>query len=368
MICDQHRHLLLMKPFLSVVIFTLFAASTLIAAPVEIIPAELRGGSQPQVAVAPNGRVHVVFGKGTTIYHTASADGRSFSAPVKIGDLDKLALGMRRGPRVSATDRMIVVTAISHSDGNVHTWTSADGGTTWNQRANLNDADKSAREGMHAMAGDGKGFVFSTWLDLRNGGTELWGATSQDGGARWGANALIYKSPDGHICECCHPSAAIGPHGEIAVMWRNWLGSRDMYAAMSNDGGKTFTPAQKLGIGTWKLNGCPMDGGANAISPAGKALSAWRREKTAFVAEGPGAEQQLADLAFQPIVVAGKNGSYYLWESGGGLMLKKGAASPSRFADKASFAAGAATPKGGAVVVWQSEFNGTKTLLAETLD
>src|SRR5450432_4403608 len=84
-----------------------------IGAPVEIIPVELRGAVQPQVAIAPGGRIHVVFGKDTSIYHTTSADGRSFSPPVKIAQLEKLALRMRRGPRLSATDKVIVVSAIS---------------------------------------------------------------------------------------------------------------------------------------------------------------------------------------------------------------------------------------------------------------
>ena len=62
--------------------------------------------------------------------------------------------------------------------------------------------------------------------------------------------------------------------GRVAVMWRNWLnGSRDMFAALSSDGGKTFATAQKLGSGTWKLNGCPMDGGSIAVrSPLDRRL------------------------------------------------------------------------------------------------
>ena len=48
------------------------------------------------------------------------------------------------------------------------------------------------------------------------------------------ANQKIYESPDGHICECCHPTAYIGPQGELYAMWRNWVsGSRDMYYAVS---------------------------------------------------------------------------------------------------------------------------------------
>ncbi|KAJ3054740.1 hypothetical protein HK102_011471, partial [Quaeritorhiza haematococci] len=53
-------------------------------------------------------------------------------------------------------------------------------------------------------------------------------------------------------------------------MWRNSLkGARDLFLADSSDGGRTFSPAEKLGRGTWPLNACPMDGGAVAVGPAG---------------------------------------------------------------------------------------------------
>ena len=351
-----------------------FAALILVAtrnfaAPVEIIPPELRGAVQPQVAVTPSGRIHVVFGKDTAIYHTASADGRSFSAPVKIGELEKLALRMRRGPRISATDKLIVVTAISHAEGNLHSWTSADGGATWKEGAKLNDADKSAREGLHAMSGDGKGLVFATWLDLRNTGTELWSAASRDGGATWGANARVYQSPDGHICECCQPGAAVDPQGRVAVMWRNWLGgSRDLYLATSADGGKTFAAAQKLGTGTWKLNGCPMDGGALAFNPLGKPLAVWRREKAVLVSKTPAEELRLSDAAVQPVIAFGKGGPYFLWEHESGLMLQRGSSAPVRFAENAQAASIAATPDRSPVVVWESGTTEPRTLLAERLE
>jgi hypothetical protein len=348
-----------------------FCTSTALrAAPVEIVPPELRGALQPQVAVAPAGRIHVTFGKGNAIYHTASLDaGRAFTKPVKVGELPKLALGMRRGPRIVASDKVLAITAISPDDGNLHAWASKDGGATWQAGKSINDVAKSAREGLHAMAGDGRGNALVTWLDLRNGGTELWRATSVDGGVTWSANAPVYKSPDGHICECCHPSAAMEAQGRAAVMWRNWLGgSRDMYAALSSDGGKTFADAQKLGSGTWKLNGCPMDGGAIALDAAGKPLTAWRREKTVFASELAGSETQLADSSAQPVVVSTKNGAYELWESGGNMILRKGNFSPARFADNARFATAAPFPKGGAVVVWESQVKGIATLLAEVLE
>ena len=349
---------------LAAAIISFLAPAFLAAAPVEILPPELRGAVQPQVAVAPSGRIHVVFGKGRAIYHTASLDGRAFSAPVKVGELEKLALRMRRGPRVTATDKLVLVTAISHADGNLHAWLSADTGATWKETAPLNTAPKSAREGLQALAGDGRGLTAAVWLDLRGRGMELWGRVSRDGGATWGADASIYTSPDGHICECCAPNVAISPTGEIAVMWRNWLGgSRDLYLATSRDG-HTFFPAQKLGTGTWKLNGCPMDGGGLAFGPAGNWLAVWRRERTVFASEAGTPEKQLAADAVQPVAAYAGKTPLVLWEASGALLLQRGAEAPARFAENAAAASSASGPET-AVIVWEGSVNGAKTILLD---
>ena len=340
------------------------------AAPVEIIPPDFQGAMQPQVAVAPGGAIHVTFGKGSAVYHAASIDGgRTFTQATKVGELPKLALGMRRGPRIVAGPKVLAVTAISHAEGALYGWASVDGGANWKQTSVINSVKGSAREGLHAMAADENGHAFVTWLDLRNKGMELWSASSADGGLTWGTNSLVYRSPDGHICECCHPSAAMDGHGRIAVMWRNWInGSRDMYLAESSDFGKSFGVARQLGAGTWKLNGCPMDGGALVLRSGGAPITAWRREKAIFAADPALIEQKLADSGVQPVVVTTSRGDYFLWETDGNLMLKKGAAPVEKLAANASFAAAAPLAKGGAVVVWQSEAGGVKTLLAEAID
>jgi len=364
---NRFTHMLSLTLFVFAALCVFFPGTRLTAAPVDILPSALRGAAQPQVAVAPGGRIHIAFGKGNAIYHTGSADGRVFSLPVKVAELPKLALGMRRGPRIVATDKVIAITAISHASGDLVSWNSTDGGATWKEGAKLNSAPKSAGEGLHAMAGDGQGNVFATWLDLRSGGTELWGAASQDGGASWSPNALIYHSPDGHICECCHPNVAMDATGRVAVMWRNWLGgSRDLYLVTRSDRGKTFGPARKLGEGTWKLDGCPMDGGSIAINPSGEVLTAWRREKTVFASSATTPEQRLAEGS-QALVLSTSKDTLYFWESAGGLMIRRNDAQPARLADRAHMAAAALLPKGGVIVVWESTADGVVTLLAETL-
>ena len=185
-----------------------------------------REGKQPQVAVDARGRIYIAFGRGNTVRLASSTDGgRSYDVNT-VGEVGSLALGMRRGPRVAATDSSIVVTAIGGRegkgrDGDVLAWCSEDGGKTWAGPTRINAVEGSAREGLHGMAAGPEGRVYCTWLDLRSEKMEIYGALSKDGGATWEPDVLVYRSPDGSVCTCCHPSAAFGPDGTLHVMWRN---------------------------------------------------------------------------------------------------------------------------------------------------
>lgn len=232
------------------------------------------GGKQPQLA-ADGATVVLAYSDGKRLFAAVSPDGGdSFGAPVGIAG-GAFMVGRHRGPRVVVKGSRIVVSAIS--DGMLLAWGSADRGRTWSEASPVNDVPKSAREGLHGMAVGPKGEIFATWLDLRTPGMKVYGALSTDGGATWSANRMVYASPEGNVCECCHPSVAIDSKGRIHVMFRNWLGgSRDMYLATSTDQGATFQAA-KLGEGTWKLNACPMDGGGLAVGPGGP-VTVWRRD------------------------------------------------------------------------------------------
>lgn len=350
-------------------LFFLSGLSAWAAEPVEVTTPGLRGAIQPQVAMTAGGKVFVVFGKGASIYCASSTGGElKFHAPVPVASLPKLALGMRRGPRVAATDQIAVVSAISHADGNLYSWTSADAGGSWSAAVRINSATNAAREGLHGMAGDGKGNVHAVWLDLRNGPTELWGAASSDGGRTWAENRQIYRSPDGHICECCHPSVAVDGQGRVWAMWRNWLdGARDMFAAVSEDGGRTFSPGRKLGSGTWALKGCPMDGGSLAFQADGNLVSVWRREQSLFIADERG-ETILSGQGLHPVASAGRGGPFYLWHQGSKLMLKRAAGEAEVFAESGVYASVASSPGRAPVVVWEATQAGTRRILARSLD
>lgn len=332
----------------------LFAVSVALARaiPVEISVPGIRDPQQPQVAVNAHGTIFVAFGSGNEIYLARSHDGgKSFAAPVKVGGFDKLALGMRRGPRVAAFGSAVTVTAMNGAD--LRAFHSEDEGRTWASPATINTAATSAREGLHNLAASPQGRLYATWLDLRSGQMEIYGALSADGGQTWTRDELVYHSPDGHVCECCHPSAAFNAQGDLVVMWRNWLGgARDMWTAVRPAGKNRFEPATKQGEGTWKLTGCPMDGGAIFALNDGSFATAFRRDQRVFLALKPGTEQLIGD-GMQPVALHDRGTTHVWWQQGADLLhtTTAGAGAPTTFASNAKFGSVAVSPRDGSLVV-----------------
>ncbi len=307
---------------------------------------------QPQLA-AGNGMVAMVFGSGDTIWLARSTDrGRSFTPPVKVGALPRMALGRHRGPRVAISGNAILVSAIE-SQSDLFCWRSTDGGRTWSKPVVINDRPTSAREGLHAMAGDAEGHVAAIWLDDRTppDGKKLYGAFSEDAGLTWSKNVALYESPSGTICQCCHPSLIAMGHGEFAAMWRNFLdGSRDLYV-MRIRGGRPVSEAAKQGTGTWKLNACPMDGGGLALHN-GEIWSAWRREHDVYLAQ-PGKETKLGP-GENVALAANGNGAYVIWSSAQGIQaMTPRAPTPRQLSPAGGFPSIVALPDGSVLAAWE---------------
>ena len=323
--------------------------------PTFAIPQIIGQGKQPQIAIGPKGIVAIAYGLNGRVYCVVSKDkGKTYSAPREVAQVERLALGFRRGPRIAITKDYIAITAISHKSGNIRGWYSSDRGKTWKESKNINDRPRSAREGLHAMTAGQENDVHTVWLDMRKDKptwtcsmhpqiklpgpgkcpichmdripsqrgkgaiTKLYGSSSKDGGRTWSKNYLIYQSPSGSICECCHPSVAVSPKGQIYAMWRNSLnGYRDMYVAKSKGMGQPFGRAFKVGQKNWPLRGCPMAGG-NLDLYRDKPVAIFRRKKSMYLGEigreaslGQGANGWIAVRADGPFVV-GQEGNAIL--------------------------------------------------------
>lgn len=339
-----------------------FAQPSSASEPIAVVSSDsIKSPRQPQLAVVEGKTVFLAFGAGESVYICKSSDGgKNFAMPTEIGSLENLALGMRRGPRVVANTKSVVVTAISHKNGNLTAWQSDDDGRTWSNPVVVNDIPEVAREGLHGMAMGPKGDVFCAWLDLRHGKTQIYGSTSPDGGRTWGQNRQVYESPSGTVCECCHPSVVIDDTGVVHVMWRNVVeGNRDMFIAKSAVGGESFQAARKLGIGTWNLNACPMDGGDLSISSSGDVVTVWRRKNQIFASVGKPSRERFLGVGQQPDIAVGADGEFIVWLSrrGGDLkLLRPGSTSPTTLAENATdpvIAAARSSPQN-VIAAWET--------------
>ncbi|MBX3452513.1 MAG: exo-alpha-sialidase [Planctomycetaceae bacterium] len=334
---------------------------------------------QPQAAVATDGTVHLIYGSGDAVFHCQSTDaGATFTKPQEAFRISNMSLGMRRGPRISVAGNAVVVTAVGGMqgkgrDGDVLAWRSTDSGATWQGPVRVNDAADSAREGLHGMASGPDGSVWATWLDLREKRSEVYASKSTDGGETWQPNVRVYRSPDGNVCECCHPSILVSDDA-VHVMFRNSLaGNRDMYVATSKDDGKTFATAKKAGQGSWKLNACPMDGGMLAAGPNGSLVTVWRRNGEVYSAVSTGGREQLLGRGEQPWIASSSNGPVIVWTTSreGDLLVQSPASNqPQKLAGAARDPMVSSTTNGEGPVIacWESKLNGQPVVLAARID
>jgi hypothetical protein len=321
-----------------------------------LVPAENGDYKQPQLA-ASDQLVAVTFGSGNFIYFAASRDaGKTFSKPSKVAELPGLMLGRHRGPRIALTREAIVISAISNLQGDLVAWRSTDGGRSWSRGAAANQTPRAAMEGLHAMiaAPDGTGALYAVWLDTPGKGKRLMGARSDDNGATWSKNLIVYQSPDGTICECCHPSLTAARDGSIRAMWRNALGgNRDLYTAVSQDGGRSFGSASKVGEGTWQLQACPMDGGGIVVAPDGKVAATFRRKQEVFLSM-EGQPEVLIATGKDPSIAANKEGVFVAWSSADGVMARvPGNPQPLRLDPDGAFPQLLALPHGPVLAAWE---------------
>lgn len=243
-------------------------------------------GEMPAIAKSEKS-VHVVFGRNDSILYISSSDqARTFSQPKLVYRLPGLAASHTRGPQIGVTESGLIVTAATAS-GDIFSF-KLDMSGNLVKKVRVNDVDTVAKENLMGLSADGDN-IYAVWLDLRNGHNEVYGAKSADGGAVWSSNKKIYASPDTTVCECCKPSVVLKGNN-VYVMFRNWLdGNRDLYLISSADGGRTFGTAEKLGMGSWALKGCPMDGGG--INVENNAVNTvWNREGNIYAVK-PGEKE-----------------------------------------------------------------------------
>jgi hypothetical protein len=231
--------------------------------------ADIADARQPNVGVAPDGTVHVVFVAGGRVLVSSLRPGQEpFEASVNVVEDPDIACGMRRGPRIAVSDEVAAVAWIParfdrrernmHGAGDVLVACSSDGGKTSGAPVRANDKDASATEGLHRIAAHGDR-VAAAWLDHRDAkrGDTVSFADSKDGARTFSKNVKVFDPPRGTVCPCCHPSVAYGKDGaSTLVLFRdeNEGGkARDMFVSV-REGQGGFASPKNLGLDSWRPN------------------------------------------------------------------------------------------------------------------
>jgi hypothetical protein len=279
-------------------------------------------GKQPKAVMDKDGIINIVYGNEEAVYFQQSKDkAKTFTPSTHVASLPNgLMLGMGRGPQIATSSDYIVISAVDEK-GNIFSWRKANNKENWEDPILINDIDTVAKEGFVALAAGHNNYFYAVWNDLRSKNNQIYGAVSTDGGKTWGKNKLLYSSPDTTICECCKVSMAFDKQSnKVHVMWRNQLnGYRDMFIVSLDQNLEQQTQPAKLGKGTWKLDGCPMDGGNLMVSHGGKILTAWMREGKVYASE-PGKEEVFIEAGRNPVIGSNKAGNIILWNTKSEIM------------------------------------------------
>jgi hypothetical protein len=309
-----------MFKYFDLTVFLLVVSSISFSQNKETNELNITNGRMPNVTIDKSNTIHIVYGRGDSIMLISSRDGKSFSSPTLVAVLPNLMASAMRGPQIASAENGLVITACT-KQGNIYCYKEQLPGK-WINTKRINETNESAKEALMALSADGL-HVYAIWLGIKSPkGQNVYGSGSMDGGKIWTKNILIYESPDGTVCECCKPSVAV--HGNnVFVMFRNFIsGNRDLYLIKSTDGGRTYDQAMKLGNESWKLNGCPMDGGGFVIDNKGIPETVWRREGRIYSSAPGRTEKEIGEGRGCSIETIG-NKNVYAWSENGVITVLK---------------------------------------------
>lgn len=315
----------------------------------------IANGKQPELSVDGKGVVWLVYGRNDSIfYNRKNTREDHFSTPVYVAHIPEMHLGMTRGPQLASSANFSMITAMDKK-GDIHWFLIENKNGKVIKNGLLNDLKGSAPEGLMGLAGDEHDHFYAVWLDLRlNRQNNIFFSSFSTTNSKWSSNHLVYQSPEGHTCECCKPNIAVkGSH--VAVMFRNWLsGSRDLYLAESFNSGKTFGQARKMGSGTWKLKGCPMDGGGIGISHNDQIVTVWQREGNVYMCQ-PGEKEVLLGKGRACSLTEADHYQVCSFQEGDQLKLKELTAGKENIIGKGSYLKTVILPGNQFLCVWEDD-------------
>ena len=241
------------------------------------------GGLQPQVVVAADKTVHLIYLTGkpnaAAISYVRSADGGgTWSRPVAVNDNKSpaIAVGTIRGPHLAVGANDAVHVAWMASPKAMMYTRLPRGAERFEHPRNL-VTTHAGLDGGGSVAADSRGHIFVAWhapadkADHDEGGRRVYLTTSTDGGRNFSPERAIFDRPTG-ACGCCGMRLFAGPDA-LQCIYRGAAEKthRGLFLLASRDGGQSFAGAE---LAPMDLGVCLMS--TNAFASAGdEVFIAW---------------------------------------------------------------------------------------------
>jgi hypothetical protein len=165
-------------------------------------------------------------------------------------------------------------------NGRVFTAVSTDGGARFSTPRTITPDGSSQRFINLVLDRDGR--IFASWIDKRNvaaaravgkafAGASLAFAWSSDGGATFATTRIAHDN----TCECCRLGVALAGPGRPAILFRNIFDGERDHAVLTFNRDMTPGPLVRVAEDHWKIDACPDHGPSLAIGRDGIYYAVW---------------------------------------------------------------------------------------------
>ncbi|MBK7464929.1 MAG: exo-alpha-sialidase [Betaproteobacteria bacterium] len=262
----------------------------------EVVPSKSKA-ARPELgtsaAFAADGSLLVVAKQGEQVMLYRSTDeGRSWSAPAAVNAQSEAfsANGENRPKIAFAADGGLLV-SWAHSFGAGHNGNirlaRADDGEHFGAPQTVHKDTAEITHSFESMLTTPDNKVILAWIDKRDSeaakasqtpyrGSGIYAAVSNDGGRTFQPE---FKLAD-HACECCRLTSALDRDGSPLFMWRHVYAPNERdhaIARLKPDG--TLESVKRATFDRWQVDGCPHHGPSLVVDAQGVRHAVWFNQK-----------------------------------------------------------------------------------------
>lgn len=245
------------------------------------------GYTRPRIVLTKDNKPYVIWGNASKqIVYGARWNGTGFDMPMRLSNTGiKPFIFDWASTEIAARDNMVYVAFKTDpaETGKVYIVKSTDGGMTFSDTVRVENLGGDLSR-FPSVAVDGMGNPVITFMRFGPAFSkpDYVVARSMDGGKTFMPDVAAAEPAPGEACDCC-PAAMIADGSRQALLFRNNnMNIRNIWAAISTDGGSKFSTLKEIDTTNWKISGCPSTGPDGIFSGDNIAYT-WMSQSSVYI-------------------------------------------------------------------------------------